>query len=332
MEIFDLGDFRLSTGFTLPGAKLAYKTHGRLSEQNDNAILFPHFIGGSPDALDGWVSDDRALDPRKYFIIMPGQFGNGSSSSPSNTAPPFDGGSFPPVRFPDDVIAQARLVTEHFGIQELQLVLGTSTGAMQTYEWALRFPHMVKRIAPIAGTPKPVPWTMLWLRTVIEEPLMSDPAWNNGAYTDARAVQGGLRRVGHGTALTSPPLGFYREELWRSFGFASLDDFLARFWEAFWLSVDPNDILSQSWKARSSEPSADGDLAAALRRITAKTSVIAFTGDPLFPPEECRLNADQIPHARYHEINTALGHMATLVPSDQDRKAIDNALRELLAD
>lgn len=55
----------------------------------------------------------------------------------------------------------------------------------------------------------------------IEEPLTSDPAWNHGFYTDPQAVQAGLRRLAHGTALTLPPHGFYREgkELWRSLGF-----------------------------------------------------------------------------------------------------------------
>lgn len=34
----------------------------------------------------------RALDPEKYFIVIPGHFGGGNSSSPSNVAPPFEKG------------------------------------------------------------------------------------------------------------------------------------------------------------------------------------------------------------------------------------------------
>jgi homoserine O-acetyltransferase len=33
-------------------------------------------------------------------------------------------------------------------------VLGWSMGAEQTYEWAVRFPDMVKRALPFAGTAK----------------------------------------------------------------------------------------------------------------------------------------------------------------------------------
>jgi homoserine O-acetyltransferase len=334
MEIFDLGDFQLSTGFILPNAKLSYKTHGSLSEAKDNAVLFPNILGGVPEVLEIWIGEDRPLDPRRYFIILPGQFGNGVSSSPSNTPPPFDRGAFPSVRIADDVIAQQRLITEQFGIQELQLVLGWSVGALQIYEWAVRFPHMIRRLASIAGAPKPSPWTRLWLRTVLEEPLTSDPAWNNGFYTDPQAMQGGLRRMGHGAALTLPPPGFYREghEAWRSLGFASSDDFVIRFWETFWLPWDPNDLLAQIWKTRAADPSVGGDLATALSRITAKTFVVAFTGDPMFPPEECKFDADRIPNAQFEEISGGSGHLATFAFSERDRQAIDDVLRKVLAD
>ena len=64
----------------------------------------------------------------KYFIIIPALFGNGQSSSPSNhpTVKPF-----PNVSFYDNVRAQHKLVTEHFGIKHLRAVLGWSMGAGQ---------------------------------------------------------------------------------------------------------------------------------------------------------------------------------------------------------
>jgi homoserine O-acetyltransferase len=333
MEIFDLGNFQLSTGVTLPNAKLAYKTHGNLSPNRDNAIFFANFLGGTPEALESWIGEGRPLDPGKYFIILPGHFGLAPSSSPSNTPAPFDRGAFPPVHIADDVIAQQRLLNERFGIQELQLVLGWSVGALQIYEWAVRFPQMVKRLASIAGAPKPSPWTRLWLRTALEEPLTSDPAWNNGFYTDPQAVQAGVRRMAHETALTLPPLGFYREgqERWRTLGFASVDDFIARFWEAFWFPQDPNNVITQERKARAADPSAGGDLATALSHITAKTFVIAFTGDPMFPPEECQLDAERIPNAQFRQISSNFGHLATFALSQQDTQAVDNTLREVLA-
>ncbi|MFN0069970.1 MAG: alpha/beta fold hydrolase [Chloroflexota bacterium] len=332
MEIFELGDFPLSTGHTLPGAQLSYKTQGTLNAAKDNAILFPHFLGGAPEALEGWIGQGRALDPTDYFIIMPGQFGNGVSTSPSNAQAPFERGAFPAVLHADDVRAQHRLITEKFGIEQLQLVLGWSTGALQTYEWAVNFPDVVKRAASIAGAPRPSPWTRLWLRTCIEEPLVSDPAWNSGFYTDARALQGGLRRQAHATAMTLPPQGFYREghERWRCLGFSSRDDFISRFWEAFWLPQDPGNLVLQSRKAQAADPARGGDLGEALSKITARMLVLAFTGDPMFPPDECAFDAQRIRQSNFREVQSDFGHLATFGLAQQDVQAVDGALRDLL--
>jgi hypothetical protein len=76
-EIFELGDFALESAITLPGAKLAYRTFGALSPAKDNAILFPHMYSGTHQHMERFVGKGMALDPDKYFIILPGQFGNG---------------------------------------------------------------------------------------------------------------------------------------------------------------------------------------------------------------------------------------------------------------
>jgi homoserine O-acetyltransferase len=333
MELFDLGDFRLQCGATLPGAKLAYKVHGTLNAAKDNAILFPSFLGGAPEALEAWIGEGRPLDPSRYCIILPGHFGLSPTSSPSNTPTPYGRGAFPAVTIADDVVAQRRLLVEHFGIDQLQLVLGWSVGGLQTYEWAVRYPSMVRRMASIAGAPKPSPWTRLWLRTVTEEPLTADPAWRDGFYTDPADLQAAARRVGHAAALTLTPDAFYREgqEMWRPLGFASAEDFVVRFWENFWLAQDPGDVVAQARKARTADPAGGGDIVEALGRITATAAVIAFTGDHMFQPAECRLDSERIPNARYHEIDSSYGHLATFSLSAEDAKAVDHVLAELLA-
>lgn len=52
----------------------------------------------------------------------------GGCPQPVDTPTPFDRGRFPLVAIADDVIAQHRLVTEHFGITTLRAVLGWSMG------------------------------------------------------------------------------------------------------------------------------------------------------------------------------------------------------------
>ena len=330
METFELGDFQTTTGFTLPNAQLAYDTVGTLSSAKDNAIIFLNFLGGSPEALKMWIGEGRPLDPRKYFIILPGLFGSGFSSSPSNTPPPFDGGAFPPLNIADDVIAQQRLVTEELGLEQLQLALGWSVGALQAYEWAVRYPGMIKRLASIGGAPMPSDWAKLWLRTVFEQPITSDPSWNGGFFTDPNAMQAAFRHSAHEMALTLALPGLLNGDLLRSVGFASIEHFIRAVFESFTRSQHPGNLVSVVRKTLRADSSAGGDMAAALNRITAKTFIFAFTGDLMFPAEECKVDADRIPQAKFQEISALAGHLATFALFDQDRQAVDDAIQEAL--
>ena len=83
-ETFDLGDFTLQHGVTLTDAKLAYKTFGELNADRSNAIVYPTWYSGFHWDNEWLVGEDMALDPRKYFIIIPNMLGNGLSSSPSS--------------------------------------------------------------------------------------------------------------------------------------------------------------------------------------------------------------------------------------------------------
>ena len=84
-EYLDLGNFELASGYVLPGARLAYKTIGTLNEAKDNAVLLPHMYTGTSAFMTAYVGEGRPLDPDRYFFILPAQFGDGFSSSPSNT-------------------------------------------------------------------------------------------------------------------------------------------------------------------------------------------------------------------------------------------------------
>src|SRR5260370_22817873 len=135
-ETFDLGKVVLQSGATQQDMKLGYKTYGTLNASRDNAIVYPTFYSGTHVDNERLIGEKMALDPRKYFIIVPNMFGNGVSSSPSNNPQPYDRGRFPHVTLYDNVAMQHRLVTEKFGIKSLKLATAWSMGAMQTFHWA----------------------------------------------------------------------------------------------------------------------------------------------------------------------------------------------------
>lgn len=330
-QTYILGNFKLEMGGTLPNAKLLYKTHGRLNEKKDNAILFPHMWSGTSKSMEFFIGKGRPLDPEKYFIILPGQFGNGFSSSPSNTPAPHDRGAFPQITIGDDVVAQHRLVKEYFGISHLQLVLGWSMGAQQTYEWAVRFPDMVKRAAPFAGTAKVTPHNHLWV-VAHEDALKSDPNFNNGFYDDSSKCNIGLRRHSQLWSVMGLCHKFYTKEAWREAGFSSLEEFQRGFWDAYLLPMDPNNLICMGWKWRHGDVSrhTNGELKTALGRIKARTYVVSFTNDMFFPAEDCEAEQKMIPNSESRTVDSLWAHFGMFCMTSNEKNQIDAILQDLL--
>ena len=84
-EIFEAGDVTLQSGGVFPTMKLAYKTYGTLNAAKDNVILYPTSFSAQHFDTEWLIGPDGVLDPTRYFIIIPNLFGNGLSSSPSNS-------------------------------------------------------------------------------------------------------------------------------------------------------------------------------------------------------------------------------------------------------
>lgn len=293
--------------------------------------MFPHMFSGSNKHMEPYAGEGKALETSEYFIIFPNQIGNGLSTSPHNTSGPESMGAFPNVHISDDVRAQHRLVTEQFGIDSLQLVLGWSMGAQQAFEWAVRYPDMVKRAAPIGGTAKGYPHNHL-LVTMVMDALKSDPAWNNGFYREAHAVSVGLRRIAKVFAMMGASTEFYKQELWTRINFSSLDDFLENFWEAWFAPMDPNALLCMLWKWDHHDVSkhTGGDLKEALGRIQAKVFDMPFEEDMMFPLGDCQAEQKMIPNSELRPIATLWGHFGMFGLFEEDFRFIDRTLNELL--
>ncbi|HEY7004696.1 MAG TPA: alpha/beta fold hydrolase [Gaiellaceae bacterium] len=265
---------------------------------------------GTPASLDAWIGPGRALDPARWFVICPGQFGNGSSSSPSNTP-----GEFPALTIGDDVTAQQQLVAGHLGVERLELVLGFSMGAQQAYEWAVRFPGATRRLAVFAGLARTTPANRLLVAAAAE------------------ALQtGGTTQHAHFWAATGLSPEVFRTEKWRSVGFESLDDLVTRLFEEDYGRFTPADLLSQLAKWRSADVSrhAGGNLGAALGRISARTVVAAFSHDSWFPVADCEAEQRLVPGSELRVVESVWGHYAwgmTQAETDQ----IDGVIRGLLA-
>ena len=329
-ETFELGDFPLVSGEVLRSATLAYKTHGQLAAAKDNVIVYPTWYAGRHTNNEVFISEDLALDPRRYFIVVPDQFGNGLSSSPSNTPAPQDRMRFPIVHPYDNVRAQHRLLTERYGIERIKLVVGFSMSGQQAFHWGALYPDMVERIAPICGTAKTSVHNFVFLEG-IKAALTADCAWAGGEYTSPPIV--GLRAFSRVYTGWFASQSFFRQGLHTAFG----DDLEGIFSmaEGSFGSFDANDLLAMlaTWQAADigAHRRFGGDLSAALAAIRPRALVMPSRTDLYFPPEDNELEVSQMPNAELRIIPSDWGHMAGGGGNPEDAAWMSRQLDEFLA-
>src|SRR5215468_8684142 len=332
-QIFEAGDVVLQSGLTYRGARLAYKTHGTLNAARSNVIVYPTSYGAQHPDLAWLIAPGKPLDPTKYFIIIVNKFGNGLSSSPSNTPPPFDRGRYPHFSMTDNVRVQQRLLAEVFAIERVALVYGFSMGAQQAFHWAALFPDRVERIAPICGSAKTSPRNFVFLEGV-KAALTADPAWQDGWF--ATQPTRGFQAMGRVYAGWGPSQAFYREEEWRKLGFSSLEDFLVGNWEGGFRRRDANDLLAMLRTWQMADISANelyrGDLGKALGAIKADAIVMPSATDLYFTVEDNRREVALMLKAELRPIPSIWGHRAgNPAQNPEDAEFIETAVRELLA-
>ncbi|CAM5732499.1 Homoserine O-acetyltransferase [Streptomyces alboniger] len=217
---FQLGDFTTQHGATLRGATLAYTTYGELNADKSNVIVYPTWYSGRHWDNEWLIGSGMALDPAEYFIIVPNMLGNGLSTSPSNTPPPYDRARFPHITVYDQIEAQHKLVTEEFGIEKIALVTGWSMGAGQTFQWAVSYPEMVERIAPFCGSPRTSLHNKVFLEGV-KAALTADAVYNGGWYDAEKWPTTGLRALARVYAGWGFSQAFYWEKEYEKLGYTS---------------------------------------------------------------------------------------------------------------
>jgi homoserine O-acetyltransferase len=329
---FQLGDFELQSGKVLPDAHLSYAAHGTLNDARDNVIVFPTWYTGKHQAAEPYIGPGKALDPDRYFVVVPDMFTNGLSTSPSNCAPPCDGMNFPLVTPYDNVIAQHRLLTEHFGVTGVELAMGFSMSGQQAYHWGALHPEFVRRICCICGSAKTSVHNWVYLSGYISI-MESGEGWNGGS---CRSWPPSLLRAVTGLAATMAwSQDWYRASGFEAMGAATVEEFLTVA-EGFFGDCVPADLYHQTrtWMAAdlSAHPAFGGDLDKALGAIQAKALIMPCGTDMYFRVADNEAEVAKMPNAELRVIHSTWGHLAGLPGANaEDDAFVDGALRELLA-
>ncbi len=330
LKMFDLGEFALESGKTLPGAKLAYTTRGTLNAAKDNAILLPSPYSGDHNAYDFLVGPGKALDPAVHFLIATNQLGNGVSSSPSNTPAPLHGPDFPSITIRDDVAATHQLVTKGLGIERLKAVVGFSMGGQQAMQWAVSFPDGVRGVVNLCGSAREMPFGFVRLEGA-KGAILGDPSFAGGRYTEPPVA--GLKALGaHWVAWAFSP-EWWRDGEYKAGG-GTIEGTVEQ-WRSGFLRDDANDLILQAvkWQRNdvASSPRFGGDLAKALGSIRAKVLLMPSRTDQYFLAADVEAEGKLIPGSRFVAIPSTFGHAAG---GGGDRKAlplIDATIRDFLA-
>jgi homoserine O-acetyltransferase len=251
---------------------------------------------------DGMIGPGKAFDTDRFFVVSTNLLGGcrgttGPSSMNPATGRPY-GSDFPVITVADMVRAE-RAFLNQLGIARLAAISGGSLGGMQALEWAVLYGDQVDAIIPIASTHALQPQGVAW-NAIARNAITADPDWQGGHYYGTgRAPTAGMgvaRMVGHITYLSARSLN---DKFGRRLQFADdiryqltepefeVESYLRYQADAFVKRFDANTYLYTS-RALSyfdlARQYGGGSLTQAVRNVSARTLLIAFSSDWLYPP------------------------------------------------
>jgi homoserine O-acetyltransferase len=359
-QVFDLGEYRSTSGKVVPDVRIGYETYGTLSREKDNAILVCHYFSGNAhaagpasdnDAQPGWwdsaIGPGKALDTNRYFIVAGNSLANlnacdgrtvttGPASLNTATGRAY-GADFPLVTVADFVHVQKQLL-DYLGIDRLVAVAGPSGGSAQAIQWSVEYPEMVPRVVAVIS---PGLYVHPYAAAMMEcwtKPILADPAWKGGYYDAADPPLEGLTealRLLTLTALSYDVLG--------EFGYAPADEdrhpseSLANEFRADAMLTDIARARAQALDAASFVYMVRAfklyDVRKRLHRAHARYLFLPAETDLVFPPHLSAAAVDDLRaaglEAELFMLKGTGGHLDGLSKMDQARGVLDGFLSSL---
>ena len=349
--------FQFESGARLGPIDVAFETYGELNDTGTNCVLVCHALTGSSHAAfynsetdknpgwwDGIIGPGKALDTSKYFVvcsnILGGCYGTTGPTSTNPRTMKEYGMSFPLTTIRDMVRIQKELL-DWLGVTKIQLVLGGSMGGMQVIEWAVMYPQMVVRAAPIATGASHTAWG-IGLNEVARQAIFTDPAYRNGDYYPYGQPSRGLALARMVAMLSyrtpeSFALRFQRDRI-RDDGGENFFDLKNIFQVESYLHyqgvklVERFDANAYIYITRAMDlhdvANGRGQLEDVLSCIKSKVLCVGISSDLLYPASEQRGLAELIPNARYAEVQSIHGHDAFLIEFEQMNGILKSFLEE----
>ena len=297
---------------------------------------------------DGMIGPGKAFDTDRYFVVSTNLLGGcrgttGPSSIDPRTGRPY-GSDFPVITVAD-MVRTERAFLDELGIERLAAVAGGSLGGMQAFEWAVLYPGQVDAVVAIASTHALHAQGVAW-NAIARNAIARDPAWQGGHYygtgRQPDAGMGVARMVGHITYLSAAAVN---AKFGRRLQFAAdvrytltepefeVENYLRHQADSFVKRFDANTYLYTSRALTYFDLARQygrGQLADALRGVRARTLLIAFSSDWLYPPSGSREIAEALRaldrEVELHVIDAPYGHDCFLLEEARQTPIIQQFL------
>ena len=332
-QTFVIDNFRTESGTVLPNAQVVYGMYGKPNAARDNVILLPSHYMATYRGYEWLIGAGKALDTTRFCLVATELFGNGRSSSPSNTPAPYHGPRFPVMTIRDNVDAVHRLLTGQLKVTHLRAIIGFSMGAQQAFQWAVSYPTFADRIVATAGTAKNYPHGVVRLEGQIAA-LTADAAFMNGDYTTppAKGIEA-FAVVWTGWLFSQE---WWRRELWRTEEVpgTTFEQVLTNYRTHFIPGADANDLIAQmrTWEHHDvgTTPGFDGNVESALKAVRVPLLYMPSETDLYFPVGDARYEAAFIPGVSLMPIPSLWGHTAGAASNPADAKFLNEKISAFL--
>jgi homoserine O-acetyltransferase/O-succinyltransferase len=345
-KLFVASNFALESGTVLPELTLAYETYGALGADGRNAVLVTHGytsshhaagtygatgapIGHKTGDVGSWdklIGAGKAIDTDKVFVVSSNMLGSSYGSTNPATINPKTGKPYGPD-FPrytvGDIVRAQKLLLDHLGVKHLIAVAGPSYGGYQIFQWATRFPDFMDGIVPVVTAPKSGGGAAATQKLI--DQLAQDPNWNGGWYYDKGGVPTALTKI---RVATLKLYGLEAELAPRYPDPAEREAAVVKAAEPWVKSFDANSLVVLRRALETYDTTAD------FKSIKAKVLYVLSRTDKLFPPSIApdyikALKAAGV-DARYFEIDSELGHLASGLDADKWSPALKAFMAELM--
>ncbi len=307
---------QLESGSSVSNLKLAYRTYGKLNADKSNVVWVCHALTANANPDEWWpglVGQGKLFDPSKHFIVCANLLG-----SPYGTSFDLQGNNYsiPTITIRDNVHAFAKL-RKHLGITRINTLIGGSIGGHQALEWAIIEPNIIEYLILIATSAKLSPWAAAFNETQRLAIEASGKDTESGLKVARAIALLSYRNSEIYNKTQSDDFEFNKERLAQTYqayqGEKLVKRFDARSYQTITKTMDSHDV----GRERSGTSNA-------LKKVKAKTLVVAIDSDLLFQVEESQYLANSISNASFANISSEFGHDGFLVESKAITHVIEN--------